>query len=89
MAGISVQLYSVREQMAADTLGTLKRIADIGYAGVEPAGFGSLTAVDFKKAVDDLGMTVSSSHGPDVMSDFDGAVETAKTLGINWVSHMG
>jgi len=89
MAGISVQLYSVREQMAADTLGTLKTIADIGYSGVEPAGFGSLDVADFKKAVDDLGMTVSSSHGPDVMSDFDGAVETAKTLGVNWVSHMG
>ena len=89
MAGISVQLYSVREQMAADTLGTLKRIADIGYVGVEPAGFGTLSVDEFTKAVADLGMVVSSAHGPDAMSDFDGAVETAKALGVNWVSHMG
>ena len=89
MVPISVQLYSVRDAMAADAMGTLKQIAEMGYAGVEPAGFGDLSAADFRKAVEDLGMTVSSSHGPDVMSDFDGAVAAAKDLGIDMVSHMG
>jgi len=89
MVPISVQLYSVREQMAADARATLKRIAEIGYAGVEPAGLAEMSPADFRKAVEDLGMTVSSSHGPDVMSDFDGTVETCKALGLDCVSHMG
>ena len=89
MPPISIQLYSVREETAQDMLGTLKKIADMGYAGVEPAGFGDMTAADFRKAVEALGMQVSSSHGPDVMSDFDGAVQSAKDLGLDTVSHMG
>ncbi len=36
MAGsLSVQLYSVREQMAADRDGCLHRLAEIGYDAVE------------------------------------------------------
>ena len=89
MVPISVQLYSAREEMSADLMGTLKQIAEMGYAGVEPAGFYDLSAADFRKAVEDLGMKISSAHGPNVMEDFDVAVQTAKDLGVNTVSHMG
>lgn len=90
MAPISVQLYSAREQMAEDVPGTLKQIAEMGYKGVEPAGFFDLTPAEFRKAVEELGMTISSSHGPDVMGDdFDQAIEAYKTLGLDMVSHMG
>ena len=37
---ISVQLYSVRDYIAKDGFApVLKRIADIGYVGVEPARY--------------------------------------------------
>ena len=36
---LSVQLYTVREALAADLPGTLQRIADIGYTNVEAFGF--------------------------------------------------
>ena len=36
---IALQLYSVREALAQDWLGTLARVAEIGYVGVETAGF--------------------------------------------------
>ena len=39
MKTLAVQLYSVRQAMAEDVPGTLKRIADIGFKAVEPAGF--------------------------------------------------
>ena len=36
---IALQLYSVRFDMAEDFYGTLKKVADMGYDGVEFAGF--------------------------------------------------
>ena len=40
---ITVQLYSVREQAAADYAGTMRAIAEMGFANVEPAGFPGTT----------------------------------------------
>ncbi|WP_037914676.1 sugar phosphate isomerase/epimerase family protein [Actinacidiphila yeochonensis] len=58
---LSIQLYTLRDQIAADRDGTLTRLAEIGYRQVEaydptadPAGF--------RKLLDDLGVTVSSTH---------------------------
>ena len=35
---IALQLYSVREQLAQDFEGAVRRVADMGYVGVEPYG---------------------------------------------------
>ncbi|MEW1864996.1 sugar phosphate isomerase/epimerase [Streptomyces sp. NBC_00669] len=58
---LSIQLYTLRDQIAADRDGTLTRLAEIGYRSVEtydptadPAGF--------RKLADDLGIGVSSTH---------------------------
>lgn len=64
MKPISLQLYSLREEASKDHLKTLKTVADIGYKGVEPAGLFDLPPKEFRKIVEDLGMVVSSSHGP-------------------------
>ncbi|MFA5204226.1 MAG: sugar phosphate isomerase/epimerase [Lentisphaeria bacterium] len=61
---LSVQLYSLRDASAQDFPGVLKRVAAMGYQGVEPAGFYGLTAAEVAKIVKDLGMTVSSTHSP-------------------------
>jgi sugar phosphate isomerase/epimerase len=64
---LGVQLYSVQKEMSQDALGTLKKIAAIGYKQVEPASYmGGKTygmpVAEFRKAVNDLGMTIPSSH---------------------------
>ena len=62
-AGLSVQLYTLRKE--AKTLGlgaVIDRLGKIGYAGVEPAGFGELTPDAFKKRVAEAGMVISSGH---------------------------
>lgn len=62
---ISVQLYSVRDYIARDGFApVLKRIADIGYKGVEPAGFFNLRPSELKKMTADLGLEIYSSHSP-------------------------
>lgn len=64
-APIGIQLYSVREKTAVDFEGTVRKIAEMGYAGVEPAGFPEgVPPEQAKKLFDDLGLTVSSAHSP-------------------------
>ncbi|MBI3944851.1 MAG: sugar phosphate isomerase/epimerase [Armatimonadetes bacterium] len=62
MKPISLQLYSVRAEAAKDFAGTLKKVADIGYKGVEFAGLHRTPPVQVKRMVDDLGLQVSSAH---------------------------
>lgn len=84
---ISVQLYSLRDESAKDFIGVLKRVAQIGYKGVEPAGFYGLTAKELKKTVEDLGMKISSSHTPwTKLENIDEAVEVAGTFGLDAVA---
>lgn len=64
---IGVQLYSVRNEMNKDPLGTLKQLAAMGYKYVEHANyvnrkFYGYSAKDFKKLLDDLGMKMPSGH---------------------------
>lgn len=61
-APLAVQLYSVRDLTAKDFVGTLKRVAEIGYKHVELAGMGNLGAAELRAALDDLGMQVVGSH---------------------------
>ncbi|MFI6921505.1 sugar phosphate isomerase/epimerase family protein [Nonomuraea spiralis] len=58
---ISVQLYTVRDQLAADRDGTLERIAGIGYGAVEPFD-PTADPEGFRRVIDDLGLAVSSTH---------------------------
>jgi sugar phosphate isomerase/epimerase len=64
MKKIALQLYSVREYAKKDFIDTLKKVADIGFAAVEPAGFWNIRPSEFKKIVNDMGMEVCSSHSP-------------------------
>ncbi|OFX40099.1 MAG: hypothetical protein A2X05_10920 [Bacteroidetes bacterium GWE2_41_25] len=65
--GICLQLYTIRDAMAADVPGSLKRVSDTGYKFVELAGYADgkfygMDPVEFKKLVNDLGMEIISSH---------------------------
>ena len=87
MKPISVQLYSLREQAEKDFVGVLKRVAAIGYKGVEPAGFWNLTPKELKKIVKDLGMEISSTHSPWANPEnLDQVIEVAGELGIDLVA---
>ena len=64
MKNIALQLYSVRDHAEKDFVATLKKVADIGFTAVEPAGFWNIRPSEFKKIVNDLGMEICSSHSP-------------------------
>jgi len=61
---IGVQLYSVREDCARDLPGTLKAIAEMGYSGVDFAGYYDRSASELRKMLDDLGLKCCGTHIP-------------------------
>ena len=69
IAPISVQLYSVREEAAKDFEGVLRRLGDIGFVGVEVAGFHDLTPKQYAAIVEDSGLVTSSAHLTDLSPD--------------------
>ena len=62
MFPVAIQVYSVRDDAAADMMGTLKKIADMGYDGVEFAGFYGYGAEEIRAELDKLGLKAVSSH---------------------------
>jgi sugar phosphate isomerase/epimerase len=61
---ISVQLYSLREASEQDFDTVLEDLATIGYLGVEPFNLFRKSPKEFRAQVENLGMTISSSHTP-------------------------
>lgn len=64
---LGIQLYSVRDDMKKDPLGTLKQLSGMGYKFVEHANyvnrqFYGYSAAGFKKVLTDLGMAMRSGH---------------------------
>lgn len=62
-----IQLYSVRDEMKNDPLGTLKQLSAMGYRYVEHANyigrkFYGYTASEFKKVLSDLNLQMPSGH---------------------------
>jgi sugar phosphate isomerase/epimerase len=62
-----IQLYSIRAEMKADPMGTLQKLAAMGYKHVEHANyvnrkFYGWTAKEFRKILDDLGLKMPSGH---------------------------
>jgi sugar phosphate isomerase/epimerase len=64
---IGVQLYSVRDDMTKDPLGSLTQVAKMGYKYVEHANyinrkFYGYSPAEFKKVLDGLGLKMISGH---------------------------
>lgn len=64
---IGLQLYSVRDDMKKDPVGTLTQLAKMGYKHVEHANyidrkFYGFTPKEFKKILDDLGLKMVAGH---------------------------
>ena len=59
---IALQMYTLREQATEDFVGTMRRVAEIGYAGVEFAGYGGLSATEMKALLEELDLRPAGSH---------------------------
>ena len=61
-APIAIQLYTVREALAKNFKSVVTRISEIGYVGVETAGFPGITVEEAGDLFADLGLEVCSMH---------------------------
>src|SRR6267378_7915354 len=66
---IGFQLYTVRGEFARDVPGTLKKLSDLGYKGVEfwgyagtPEVFQKYSASELRKFLDDSGLNCCGMH---------------------------
>ena len=63
MDKVYIQTYSVIQDYLKDFRGTMKRLADVGYAGVEfAAGYGGLTPAEMKDFLAEIGLEAISTH---------------------------
>jgi len=77
---IALQLYSIREEMAKDVPGTLERVADMGYEGVEFAGFFEHTATEVGEMCDEIGLGVAGAHVQIGAIEEDGIEDTIQDM---------
>ncbi|WP_375401554.1 sugar phosphate isomerase/epimerase family protein [uncultured Amnibacterium sp.] len=83
---LSVQLYSVRQQIAEDLEGTLERIAGLGFTAVEPYGDFIPGSDRYVAAFAATGLTAPSAHAPVLqLGDPSGAFEAAVAIGVRTI----
>lgn len=87
---ISIQLYSVREQAAANYEATIQRIADMGFPCIEPAGFPGSSPAEAAKLFQTLGLKAPSCHdGLPVGDEKNRVIEDALTIGAEVIFTSG
>ncbi len=88
MLPIAIQLYSVRDDAAADFKGTLQAIKAMGYEGVEFAGLYGYSAADIKAMCAEIGLVPISAHVPyyDMIADPEGVLKTYAEIGCKYVA---
>ncbi len=85
---VGVQLDSVRDSCSRDLPGTIAAVAQMGYQGVEFAGYYSYKAADLRKMLDDNGLKCCGTHtAMDTLSDANlgATIEFNLTLGNKYL----
>ena len=85
---VGVQLYSVRNDLAKDMYGTLKRVREMGYAGVEFYGeYYGHSVTEIKRWCTELGLIPFSNHVAfqRMIDEVDKVIEENTILGVQYV----
>lgn len=94
---ISVQLYSVRDDMQKDLVGTLNAVGKMGYKLVEGAGYNQgkfygKSPKEFKMILSDAGLSMPSGHFGYGSANYDPKTKTindAYKMAINDAAEIG
>ncbi|MDT8861372.1 sugar phosphate isomerase/epimerase [Alkalihalobacillus sp. MEB130] len=84
---VAVQMYTLREESEQDFVGTLKKVAELGFEGVEFAGYGGLSAKEVRVVLDELGLKAASSHISlvELKDNLEKVIEDQKILGSKYI----
>ncbi len=85
---VAVQLYSVRDEMQADFYGTIKKMKELGYDGVEFAGLFGEKPADIKAFCEETGIIPISAHVPyyDMLADPEKVLADYAEIGCKYVA---
>lgn len=74
---IGLQLWSIQEETNKDFKGALKKVSEIGFQGVEFAGYGGLKSKELKETLNELNLKPCGSHVPldDIINKIDEVIE--------------
>lgn len=84
---VGLQLYSVREDLAADFEGTIKKVSAMGYEGVEFAGLYGYSPERIKEICEKYSLVPVSAHVSfeELMVDIDKIISDYKTIGCKFI----
>ncbi|MCJ7689874.1 MAG: sugar phosphate isomerase/epimerase, partial [Clostridiaceae bacterium] len=84
---IGLQLWSVNEEMEKDFKGTLKKISEIGYDGVEFAGYGGLSSIELKDLLVSLKLKPCGSHVQlsELTDNIDAVIKYSLEIGNKYI----
>ena len=87
---IALQLYTVRDELAKDFLGTLRRVSAMGYRAIEIGGYGGMSAREFHRVLTDLDLTpVCHGAGLEQLENEPGPLfDNCRELGVTNLSIM-
>ena len=85
---VALQLYSVRDELEADFEGTVRKVKELGYDGVEFAGLYGKSAAEVKQILDDAGLVPVSAHVPldELVGDAAAVVAAYKQIGCEYIA---
>ena len=100
---IGIQLYSLRDDMAKDPEGTMRKVAEIGYSAIETYGYNNglffgKKPKEFAEFTNSLGMKMTSSHtnfgvyGNNSQQAWDSVkrnMEDTREAGSKWIVQAG
>ncbi|WP_127531159.1 sugar phosphate isomerase/epimerase family protein [Paenibacillus kobensis] len=85
--GIGCQLYTLRDEMEKDVPGTLRKVAELGFEGVEFAGYFNIPAEQMRALLDENGLKAFSTHVDytRLNDDLQGEIAYAKAIGAKYI----
>ena len=87
LPAVGLQLYTLASAMESDFEGTIRKVAAVGYAEAEFAGYFERDPSDVRALLDDVGLTAPAAHISIEMlkADLSGVLVAAKTIGHRYI----
>ena len=84
---IAVQVYSVREEAERDFAGTMKKLGEMGYDGVELAGLYGKSAEEIRDSIKAAGLIAISAHVSydELAGDLEKTLQGYETIGCRYI----
>jgi sugar phosphate isomerase/epimerase len=89
---VGIQLYTLRDEAEKDFLGTIRKVAAMGYEAVEFAGYYNTSPEEVKALLDELQLEAPSAHvglnfaEPEKLADdLQIQIDYAKAIGLEYI----